>query len=246
MLRSLFMMTAISSLASATTTTYVFCSAGATTQTGSTACTLQSSHYFVSATAQVPASQDPSAVVSASAGYQAGLNPPPPFGKLQIAVKAYASETETFATTGPPRSGVIQFDISMSSRFGGTADAIITDGMHMYSFSCGPGSLYGCSFNEQVTFDLGAVFEATASGSAEASGLFTPGETVLAGPLAAVESISLFESDGTTPVAFSLVPEPSTRDLALFGFAAAALLFGGTSVSLKRATRFGCETGTQL
>lgn len=218
----------------ASTMTFSSCTAGTTTDspcpsdvnliTG-----LSGPNYFVAAFAATgPGTGLPgtSVIAEAAAVYTGGAPPPLP----ALSAGAQASENDTYYTTGPTRLGFIQFDMDSgaSSSHGGLGDVVLTDGVHSY----GPGSgthVGGCAESchsiGTLPFDLGTEFQVLESASAGAS--LTPSSGVpdsVQGGFATV-TFTLLEADGTTPVPFSVVPEPSSWALSVLGFGLGCVLW---------------------
>lgn len=145
--------------------------------------------------------------VGADAGVSSGIP-----SSANASSSAYASETETFRSAGPPRPGGIEFLLEAAGS-GADNSVSISDGVHQYSLNC-PARI-GCSSGgpQPMPFELGTNFTVTAFASAV--GACFPGYCSQAG--AGVNFLQLFEADGTTPVGYFLVtvPEPGEGDLLL-------------------------------
>jgi hypothetical protein len=145
-----------------------------------------------------------------------------------VSADAHALASDIFDSAGPLRPGFIQFDVTLTQLHGGTAGASLSDGVHTYDYSApGGGStppfgtcFEGCAYTATVPFDLGSDFQVsvdanvTESLDAGASGI------VDHGTVSSIVTFRLLEADGSTPVAFSTVPEPATAGFLLLGIAA--------------------------
>lgn len=152
-----------------------------------------------------------------SVSADAGIGPP---GILAVpftwSASGSASYDETDSTAGPRRPGVIGF-FSLLAAFGehgGSGSAAIGP------YGTGPCNLPVCTFGgpELFPFELGTPF--TISLSASAAGPCGPDGCPEGG--ASIPGFFLLEADGTTPVPFFVVPEPSTLGLLLLSLAACA------------------------
>ena len=141
-----------------------------------------------------------------------------------LSATALARTSNVFYSAGAPRSGFIQFDVRLDRAHGGTSNALLSDGTHRYSYNIlGAGttpSLFcdidGCAWTATVPFDLGSEFRISAFAGVEVS--LEPNS--FGSPHGYEDGIVIFrllESDGTTPVAFSSTPEPSSWGLLLCG-----------------------------
>ena len=154
------------------------------------------------------------ASTNAGAGYS--VTPPPP--GFQVAVTAKSSDSIDFGSAGPGRAGLIQFDIRFGILRTSTAEALLSDGVHYYSYANQSGStpgncaIGGCEYIATVPFDLGSPFHVFASGSADWAIINNKGAE---GSSQIV--FTLLEADGKTPVRFFVIPEPSTWGIELFG-----------------------------
>jgi hypothetical protein len=136
---------------------------------------------------------------------------------------AYATDSIVYQSTGPERTGFIEFQVTLGylhQDVDGAATAQFSDGVHQYSYS-GGGGVHGstppshcfiedCEYSATVPFDLGTTFQV----SVGANTLHLQGGAQPYNDEAQV-TFSLFEADGTTPVAFTAVPEPSYSGLIL-------------------------------
>lgn len=153
---------------------------------------------------------------SLSVGADAGVSSGIP-SSANPSSSAYASEAEMFRSAGPPRPGTIVF---LLNAYGAGPDnnVSIGNGVNQYSLSCS--GRIGCSSGgpEPVPFELGTTFTVTAFASA--FGACFPGYCEQSG--ASVNTLELFEADGTTPVNYFpvTVPEPGSGAFLLLGVAA--------------------------
>ncbi len=157
--------------------------------------------------------------VEASAGVTPGIP-----SSANAGASAYANETESFRSAGPPRSGVIEFAFGGGEQ-GASATGTISDGVYQYSFDCISPS---CSSNTvgpppPMPFELGTTF--TIVLSATAPGFC--GDTYCSDGLLDVSSLQLLEANGTTPVNYFpvAVPEPAAVTLFLLAIPAAIWKF---------------------
>lgn len=142
--------------------------------------------------------------------------------------QAHASAFDTFLASGPSRPGFIQFNVTMGQLHGGDSTVVLTDGTNTYSYEAefGAGStppfgtcFEGCQWASTVPFELGVPFQVTASSNDSESSLDTS-TSIAHGNTDAIVTFRLLEADGTTPVPFSVIPEPSAWALSLAGFVA--------------------------
>ena len=211
----------------ATTIATTSCTAGSITDTpcpGNLDLTtgLSGPNYFVSSYAQATDSPLGNIVVigGATASYTAvpGLSEPP----LSATDQAVVDDTDY--TSGPVRMGFIHITETISSLHAlPTTTWSITGGPYSYG-ACLPGtsSGQGCTGSATFAFELGIPFQVMASASDSVA--VSPPETGYGASDQVTLTFSLFEADGTTPVAFSPIPEPSAVTLSLFGFLAFAFL----------------------
>jgi hypothetical protein len=145
----------------------------------------------------------------------------------------------TFDSAGPPRPGFIQFDLTLDHFHGGETTAVLTDGVHTYSyaFDASPGgstppfpgtcSIESCSWNAKVPFDLGADFQVTIESGAGATPPVPTGYPPINVDHGASDGtlvFTLLEANGKYPVPFFAVPEPSEWELLLVGLGACGWL----------------------
>ena len=151
---------------------------------------------------------------------------------VAVSATARASAFDTFDSAGVPRAGLIQFNVTLSHLHGGNSDALLTDGIHTYGYAApGGGSTppfglcsdEGCQWTATVPFDLGTAFRVTADAN-DVESVMAGNILIDHGDVNSVVVFRLLEADGTTPVAFSAVPEPSTFGLLLIGFCASGWL----------------------
>ncbi len=82
---------------------------------------------------------------------------------------AQASDSVEYATSGPARSGFIQLDVTLALYPGAMGDALLSDGVHQYSYTNGTSSTPGtctfpiCEYTATLPFDLGTTFSVSAS-----------------------------------------------------------------------------------
>jgi hypothetical protein len=184
-----------------------------------------------------------SAYATASVTYTG--SPPPPLPPLSAS--ANATDTTNYYTTGPSRPGFIEFTLEafILSSHGGVGDVDITDGVHTYNAGAGapPGKcgVEGCSlYTATLPFDLGTGFQISAFAGGSAS--VTPSSPTLGsaqGGQASVTSFRLFEANGTTPVPFSAVPEPSNWGLLIISISLCLAAAKTFSFSLRLNTKHG-------
>ena len=248
MLRFLLAMLVASSALHASSFAFSSCTAGTTTVSPcpddfTLTSGLSGPNYFVSAFAGTsefiaapdaivpgsPGGQELSAVANAAAEEDA-----PP--DITLSATANASDSVTYSTNGPSRSGFIQFAVALGylhQDAPGAASALLTDGVHQYSYS-GGGGIYGstpplhcfiedCEYEATVPFDLGSEFQVSVSANAAVAVSSAPGSSRGHDDDSQVV-FRLLESDGATPVPFSVTPEPSTWGLLLCGLAIGACL----------------------
>jgi hypothetical protein len=145
-------------------------------------------------------------------GLYYGTTPPalPP-----LSATADATASLSAMSAGSPRSGFFEFGLSTGTLHDDMGVTIsIADGVHSYQFnSVGLGAPSGgchfeaCLYTLTVPFDLGTDF--TISISASAAGGISPTGHGFGQDAEGALSFVLLESNGTTPVPFSVVPEPS-------------------------------------
>lgn len=142
-----------------------------------------------------------------------------------LSATAQASDTETYVSAGPVRSGIIEFDIGLGylhEDIGGSATVTITDGTHTYSY-IGGGGIHGstspvhcgtedCEYTATVPFELGTTFQVSVATGAGAG----PGSSQGGHDGEAQLVFNIFDANGA-PVPFALAPEPSTWALFSLG-----------------------------
>ena len=194
--------------------TKVSCTLGTTTESSTAAsfdACLISGTSTVSANAMAAGALLPEAQFSASAAVSATSSMS---SSLTYAVSAAGGDSASLATAGAPRSGFIQFTIDIENLHAGSAEGTLSDGVHTYLLQSTPGGcqLHACVDTATAPFNLGTSFEVSADASASASGNFAF-DNFAADSGSAALTFSLFEADGTTPVALFAVPEPRTSGL---------------------------------
>lgn len=157
-------------------------------------------------------------VGAVAAAYSSGPNP-------ELSAIAHADASNVFYSAGPSRLGFIQFDVALSHLHGGGSDVGITDGTHLYGYDAEFCGFEGCQRTAIVPFDLGSAFQISTSAGVEEN--LEPTSDPCCGGSAhgyddALIVFRLLESDGTTPVPFSITPEPASWGLLLLGMAAGA------------------------
>jgi hypothetical protein len=131
---------------------------------------------------------------------------------LVVSATANASASDTFHSAGPVRSGFIQFNVTLLQLHGGNSTAVLTDGIHRYSYDAlGGGStppfghcFEGCQWASTVPFNLGVEFQVNTSSNDTQAAISFPG-FVSHGNTSAVVTFRLLEADETTVVPFSVV-----------------------------------------
>jgi hypothetical protein len=150
-----------------------------------------------------------------------------PTSSLTSHADAQAMESETYISTGPNRLGLLQVTISLSFLHESVVDVLVTDGIREYRFakdsapvppSSGFCAAEDCDYVGTLPFELGSQFQVSASATADVSNCFVGSVGCPFGLVYA--PFSLFEANGTTPVPFSIMPEPSAWGLLLLGLTA--------------------------
>ena len=205
------------------------CTSGNTTVTSTTTGCSLSNPPFNNAVAEVdivaaqPTPQDINIQVESSAYYNfcPDVCPQPP-----LSASGRISINDIDYTPGPVRSGFIRISGGFSNENGDSAGWTINDGLHVFP-DCGlPGFMgitYGCAGTTPLLpFELGVPFSFNALIANSVSVL--PGQRNLGAAGGVILGFTLFEADGTTPVA--VLPEPSTYALmfAALGFLPIVLL----------------------
>jgi hypothetical protein len=248
MRRSLLILILTASCLHATSYTFTFCSAG---EISLSPCNsnlnldsggLVGPNYLVRTYAAVPDPLFATATMSALAigMLDSSTGAPPLFGI------AGAGDTMTYGSQGPPRVGIIQFNVGLYYLHESSTDAAtvtFTDGVHSYYFFSNDGGSIpptGQCFSEQclyagmLPFQLGSQFSASASVLAIASSNFGASQAVL--------DFSLFEADGTTPVAFFATPEPFPGGLQIVGLSLiGCALWKRRSASKRKSSALGAS-----
>ena len=143
--------------------------------------------------------------------------------------EAHADAFDTFLSSGPSRVGFIQFNVTLGQLHGGDSTVVLTDGVNNYSYEAtfAEGStppfgrcFEGCQWASTVPFDLGVPFQVNASSNDFESSLYNAETHIAHGNTDAVVTFRLLEANGTTPVPFSVIPEPSTWGMLFLGLAA--------------------------
>lgn len=144
-----------------------------------------------------------------------------------IDVNAFTSDTETYYTGGPPRTGMAEILFAGFGFDSGPTDATISELGHTLDLSCTPDNRHGCSNSLVIPFapvsypfELGVPFQVSMSDQVGALilGIFSAKADSRANL-----TINLFEADGTTPVAILPTPEPTSIVLVGLGIAVAVL-----------------------
>jgi hypothetical protein len=139
---------------------------------------------------------------------------------------AYTANTQYLKTSGPMRTGFVQFDITSITNTN-PQNVVISDGVHTYTYN----RLVGTT---TLPFDLGTLFHVSLGTIASISGTgFVPSDVDLAD---AQITFSLLEANGTTAVPLSLasVPEPAAWQLLSIGFCCFVALRSRRSRSLSK------------
>ncbi len=232
-MRSVLLLLAACTALHATPVATATCTVGSDTQTMTSAtqafCSLAfpaPGNWFIGAEAAVQRSFNADGTVqSLSVHADAGVNvpdTPPP-------ASAYSSATDTeyFRSAGPPRAGSIAF---VEQGYGNAGSSVtISDGVNQYSLYCDYFVCYsnGSWESEEgplppslVPFELGTLFKVSLS-AMNGGGCQNGDDCYSFG--ASLDSLQLFEADGTTPVSYSpvAVPEPGAGGLLLVAIAAA-------------------------
>ncbi len=218
MSRLLFALLLAASYLNASSFTYTSCTAGNFTlspcdsNVALTSGGLVSPHYVVRAYAAIPSPFEVGYQVSAFAEGLAQLNAP--VGSIPLSGIAEAKDDITYESAGPPRLGLIQFQVVLvySHEEPSSVSAMITDGLHVYDFSgSGPNCrIRSCKYVGTLPFDLGTSFESSASAMALANYQGGGSESDV--------SFELFEADSTTPVGYFVAsPEPAGFGLESLG-----------------------------
>lgn len=157
--------------------------------------------------------------------------PPQP---VPLGAAAIASVNDVDYTTGPMRSGVIQITQSINDNRGtGFPNWSISDGSHSYSGCLAPGNDgFSCSGTATFPFGLGVPFIVNA-GAFSGAGIIPP-QTIYGQDQEVDLKFTVFEADGTTPVAVLPTPEPSTYALLLCGMGLLPLLLLKRHVAARR------------
>ena len=140
---------------------------------------------------------------------------------LMPSAASQASNDQIFTTTGPTRTGSIQFTVDLlyaHEDFTGASTAILDDGVHQYTFlggggihgpiapvNCGPES---CEYTGTLPFDLGSTFEIS---------VFSHSEVALNGGPSAGSTITFSLLDAGSAVPLFFLPEPKSDSLAVLG-----------------------------
>jgi hypothetical protein len=184
---------------------------------------------FIAAPGDILPSSPGGQALSAVAETGAGEFAPP---SIPLSATAHASDSVTYYTTGPSRSGLIQFSVALGylhDDVPGAANALFSDGVHQYSYSVFGGSstppfhcaIEDCEYEATVPFDLGSAFQVSVSANSAAAAISSSLGAIKGRDAESIVVFRLLESDGTTPVPFSATPEPATWGLLLFGLAGA-------------------------
>ncbi len=222
-----------------TTFTNVSCTAGTQTQSNSSACSIPvvigQAEYQVSAHASASANGMP---------WTIRYDTSPEILQPPTAWSAYskAEDYGTFATPGTSRLGRVEFDIIFGAFYQESdLTASIDDSTNDYGFSAtGSGSIpptqcryQFCEYQGELPVLLGSghSFTVTLGGSASAGNC--QGGKACAPGGNAMMTFATFESDGTTPVPFSPVPEPGGRALAWWGSLSLLISRFGPSVTAR-------------
>ena len=208
----------------ATPIVFSSCTVGDTTVTSTTTgCILSDSfnngQAEVDITALQPTTQSVNIQVESGAVYKGC--PPDVCPQSPLSASGRISVNDIDHTSGPVRSGFIRITGGFSNIRGDSAGWSINDGLHVFP-DCGlPGFMgitFGCAGTTPLlSFELGVPFSFNALVANGISVL--PGQTVRGASGGVILDFTLFEADGTTPVA--VLPEPSTYALM---FAALGLL----------------------
>lgn len=217
MQRLIFVMLAAASVLSGTSFTSATCTLGNETITSSSGCFI----FFVlpdGTSATIQAVPDVTPLSFAAAGASLSASEAIPFNESSSATARYS---QVFTTAGLPRPGIAQLQIFAFGQ--GGADSQVSIGP--YSLSGAGCSLEPCTFGgSSLPFELGVPFTVSLSADAAFAGPeFCLPETCPFGR-ADISTFSLFEANGSTPVSFTPVPEPSIFGLLLFSLIAFAAL----------------------
>ena len=142
-----------------------------------------------------------------------------------LSATAHASDTETYASLGPLRSGSIELDIGLGYLHEdgpGVVTVTITDGTDTYTYS-GGGGIFGstppvscgtedCVYTATLPFQLGTTFQISVAANAAAG----PASSNGGHDGEAQVVFNILDANGAS-VPFAAVPEPSTW--ALFSLA---------------------------
>ena len=156
-------------------------------------------------------------------------------GNPENFLTGYASANLTWSvtatTSGPPRTGIIDFAYLSAggNSIDGIAETMAVVGGYT-AFGWQEGCLVACIYDELLPFTLGTPFDISVYDDA-----YLTAQSDVSGSAEGDSYIqfSLFEADGVTPVMIEPVPEPGALALRFWGWGQ-AFYFGSCGLQLQR------------